>query len=109
MSHRSASTAIAIGASVALAFGGTAAASTADTAQSEQDCVAATSADNVHVRDGPGGSFDSLGKLQPGVDYEWNCLYIDGELYTACGYTDDVWLGLWFNERWGFAAGRCLH
>ncbi|MEV3934851.1 hypothetical protein AB0K52_02550 [Glycomyces sp. NPDC049804] len=43
------------------------------------------------------------------MDYEWNCLYIDGEPYTACGYTDNVWLGLWFNGRWGFAAGGCLH
>ncbi|MFG3338932.1 hypothetical protein [Glycomyces sp. NPDC048151] len=102
-------TALAIGATVALVFGGTASASAAGTAAAEQDCVAATSADDVHVRDGPGVSFDSLGKMQPGVDYEWNCLYVDGELYTACGFTDDVWLGLWFNERWGFAAGRCLH
>lgn len=94
-------------AAVAAAFAFTPAPASA--APAEQDCVAATSVDNLHVRTGPGGSFDSLGKMQPGVDYEWNCLYIGGELYTACGVTDDIWLGIWFHDQWGFAAAACLH
>lgn len=71
-------------------------------------CLAESMADGLNVRVEPFVEADSVGQLFDGYVVPWDCWLYTGGDYTACGYSSNLWAGVYWNNTWGFAAATCL-
>ncbi|HLU29611.1 MAG TPA: hypothetical protein VKZ65_14365 [Glycomyces sp.] len=99
----------ALGAGVALSAAFAASASAAP----ETDAAAACSAvavENRAVWAAPGTGEGTVGAVTASRTYTADCSLTEGESYTACGSTGDLWAHVnHAGEEWGYLPSACLN
>lgn len=73
----------------------------------QQDCIANFTEGMTH-RAEPNGNSPALGVIPAGVDVPAGCMGVVGATYTVCGITWDIWVHVYWNGSWGYAAAGCL-
>ncbi len=104
---------MALGAGLALSATFAASASAAPSASAETaDATAACSAvaeENRSVWASPGTADGTVGAVVAGRTYTAECSLVEGESYTACGSTTDLWAYVnYAGDEWGYLPNSCL-
>lgn len=98
----------ALGAGLVLSATFAASASAAPDAEAAADCTAVAD-ENRAVWAGPGTAEGTVGGVVAGRTYTADCALTEGETYTACGATDDLWAYVnHAGEEWGYLPSACL-
>jgi hypothetical protein len=98
----------AFGAGVALSTAFAASASAATETEAAAEC-SAVAVENRSVWAAPGTGEGTVGGVIAGRTYTADCSLTEGESYTACGSTGDLWaLVNHAGEEWGYLPSACL-